>query len=60
TDPQLINSRIQLLTSLQSQFASDEQLSQAITATIASLRSGQPLDFRQLFGGGRRGGAPGN
>ena len=51
-DPQVANGRIQLLTSLQPQFAGDEQLSQVITATITSLQSGQPMDMRQLFGGG--------
>ena len=56
-DPQVVNNRIQLLTSLQPQFAADEQLSQVITATISSLQTGQPLDMRQLFGGGRRGSA---
>jgi hypothetical protein len=54
-DPQVINNRIQLLTSLQSKYTNDEQLSQVIAATINSLQSGQPMDFRQLFGGGRRG-----
>jgi hypothetical protein len=58
-DPQVVNNRIQLLTSLQPQFAADEQLSQVITATISSLQTGQPLDLRQLFGGGRRGGGLG-
>jgi len=58
-DPQVVNNRIQLLTSLQPQFAADEQLSQVITATISSLQTGQPLDMRQIFGGGRRGGGPG-
>jgi uncharacterized membrane protein YgcG len=56
TDPQVINSRVQLLTSLQSQFAGDDQMSQAITATIAALQSGQPVDMRQMFGGGGGGG----
>ena len=54
TDPQVVNSRIQLLTSLQPQFANDEELSPVIAATIASLQSGQPLDFRQFFGGDRK------
>ena len=56
TDPQLVSNRIQLLTSLQSQFTGDQQLSQAITATVTALQSGQPLDMRQLFGGGIGGG----
>jgi hypothetical protein len=58
-DPQVVNSRIQLLSSLQPQFAADEQLSQVISATITSLQTGQPLDMRQVFGGGRRGGGGG-
>jgi hypothetical protein len=53
-DPQVASSRIQLLTSLQPQFASDEQLSQMMTATITALQTGQPVDMRQLFGGGGR------
>ncbi len=58
-DPQLANSRVQLLTTLQPQFASDESMSRVITATIASLQSGQPIDYRQLFGGGGGGGRRG-
>jgi hypothetical protein len=53
-DPQVINSRVQLLTALQPQYTNDEQLSQVISATINSLQTGQPMDFRQLFGGGGR------
>jgi hypothetical protein len=57
TDPQVISSRVQLLTSLQSQYANDNQMSQAISATISALQGGQPVDPRQVFGGGgRRGG----
>ena len=51
TDPQVINNRIQLLTSLQSQYSNNDTLSQAINATINALSSGQPVDMRQLFGG---------
>lgn len=56
TDPQVVSARVQLLNQVQSQYASDQQLSQAITATIDALQNGQPVDMRQLFGGGRRGG----
>lgn len=57
-DPQVVNNRIQLLSSLQPQFANDAQLSQVLSETITSLQTGQPLDMRQFFGGGggRRGG----
>jgi len=55
TDPQTVSGRIQLLTQLQSQYASDPQLSQAISLTINALSNGQPVDMRQLFGGGRGG-----
>jgi hypothetical protein len=54
-DPQVVQNRIQMLNSIQPQYADDEQLTRVIGATIDSLRSGQPVDFRQLFGGGRRG-----
>jgi hypothetical protein len=56
TDPQVVSARVQLLNQVQSQYASDQQLSQAITATIDALQNGQQVDMRQLFGGGRRGG----
>ena len=60
TDPQVINNRIQLLTSLLSQYPDNNTLSQAINATISALASGQPVDMRQLFGGrGGRGGGNG-
>ena len=55
TDPQVVSGRVQLLTQLQSQYANDAQLSQAISLTINALQSGQPVDMRQLFGGGRGG-----
>jgi hypothetical protein len=55
TDPQVIKSRILLLNSLQSQFASDDQMSQALSATIGALSGGPPVDPRQIFGGGRGG-----
>jgi hypothetical protein len=55
TDPQVVSGRIQLLTQLQSQYANDPQLSQAISLTINALQSGQPVDMRQLLGGGRGG-----
>ena len=51
TDPQVINNRIQLLTSLLSQYPNNNTLSQAINATISALSSGQQVDMRQLFGG---------
>jgi uncharacterized membrane protein YgcG len=56
TDPQVVNGRVQLLNSLQSQFAGDQQMSQVLSATITALQSGQPVDMRQIFGGGGRGG----
>lgn len=56
TDPQVINNRIQLLTSLQSQYPDNNTISQAINQTISALSSGQPVDPRQLFGGRGRGG----
>jgi hypothetical protein len=67
TDPQVINNRIQLLTSLQSQYPNNDTLLQAINATISALSSGQQVDMRQLFGGrggrgfggGGGGGGPG-
>ena len=61
TDPQMVNGRIQLLTQLQQQYASDQELSQAITLTINALSSGQPVNMRQIFGGrgGGRGGGGG-
>ena len=57
TDPQVINNRIQLLTSLQSQYPNNDTLSQAINATINALSSGQPVDMRQLFSGRGGGGS---
>ena len=63
TDPQVINNRIQLLTQAQSKYANNETILQAVNATINALSSGQPVDMRQLFGGGRRfggGGGGGN
>jgi hypothetical protein len=64
TDPQVINSRIQLLNSLSAQYAGDETLSQALAFTINNLNNllnGQPIqDPGQLFGGrGGRGGRGG-
>jgi hypothetical protein len=65
TDPQVINSRVNILTQLLSQpaYANDETMSQVITATISALQSGTPLDMRQLFrgrvGGGFGGGGGG-
>ena len=56
TDPQVINNRIQLLTSMQSQYANNDAISQAINATISALSSGQPVDLRQFFGGRGGGG----
>ncbi len=56
TDPQVINNRIQLLTSLLSQYPNNDTLSQAINATISALSSGQQVDMRQLFGGRGGGG----
>jgi hypothetical protein len=56
TDPQVINNRIQMLTSLQSQYPNNDTLLQAINATISALASGQPVDMRQLFGGRGGGG----
>jgi hypothetical protein len=55
TDPQVISGRIQLLNQLQSQYANDPELSQAISQTVGALQSGQPVDMRQLLGGGRGG-----
>lgn len=54
TDPQVVNSRIGILTQLLSQpaYANDETMSQIITATIGALQNGTPVDMRQLFGGG--------
>jgi hypothetical protein len=51
TDPQVINNRIQLLTSLLSQYSNNDTLSQAINAATNALSSGQPVDMRQFFGG---------
>jgi hypothetical protein len=61
TDPQVINNRIQLLTSLLSQYPNNNTLSQAINATMSALSSGQQVDMRQLFGGrsGGNGAGPG-
>ena len=61
TDPQVINNRIQLLTSLLSQYPDNNTLAQAINATIPALSSGQPVDMRQLrqLFGGRVGGGGG-
>ena len=59
TDQQIINARLQYLTSIQSQYANDPALSQVIAETINSLQTGNPVDMRQMFqrggGGGRRG-----
>jgi hypothetical protein len=55
TDPQVITARKDLLTQALSKYSSDETLSQAINATLNALSSGQPVDMRQLFGGGRGG-----
>jgi len=65
TDPQVINSRVNILTQLLSQpaYANDETMSQVIAATIGALQSGTPVDMRQLFrgrvGGGFGGGGGG-
>jgi hypothetical protein len=65
TDPQIINSRVNILTQLLSQpaYANDETMSQVIAATIGALQSGTPVDMRQLFrgrvGGGFGGGGGG-
>ncbi len=61
TDPQVVSARVHLLNGLlaQPQYANDQQLSQAITATVDALQNGQQVDMRQLFGGGRRGGGGG-
>jgi len=56
TDPQVINNRIQLLTSLQAQYPNNDTLLQAINMTISALSSGQPVDPRQIFGGRGGGG----
>jgi uncharacterized membrane protein YgcG len=57
TDPQVINSRINLLNQLLSQpaYASDETMVQAINATVNALQNGTSVDMRQFFGGGRGG-----
>ena len=55
TDPQVIAARKDLLTQALSKYANDEMLSQAINATINALSNGQPVDMRQLLGGGRGG-----
>jgi hypothetical protein len=55
-DPQVVGTRVQLLTQLQSQYANDPELSQAISLTINALSNNQPVDMRQLFRGGRGGG----
>jgi hypothetical protein len=55
TDPQIISGRIALLNSVQSQFANDQTLSQAITMAENALQNGstiQPQDMRQIFRGG--------
>jgi hypothetical protein len=57
TDPQAISGRIALLNSIASQYAGDQQLSQAIALTTQALQNGtaiQPDDMRQIFGGGGR------
>ena len=59
TDPQVINNRIKLLTSLLSQYPDNNTLSQAINATSSALSSGQQVDWRQLGGRGGRGGGGG-
>jgi hypothetical protein len=56
TDPQVVSARVQLLTQLQSQYANDPELAQVFSLTINALSSGQPVDMRQLFRGGRGGG----
>jgi uncharacterized membrane protein YgcG len=59
TDPQIISGRIALLNSVQSQFAGDPTLSQAITLAEDALQNGspiQPQDMRQIFRGGGGGG----
>jgi len=57
TDPQVINSRINLLNQLLSQpaYASDETMVQAINATVNALQNGTSVNMRQFFGGGRGG-----
>jgi len=56
TDPQVVSARVQLLSQLQSQYANDPELSQAISLTLNALSNGQSVDMRQLFRGGRGGG----
>jgi hypothetical protein len=56
TDPQVVSARIQLLNQLQPQYANDQTMSQAITATIDALSNGQPVNLRDIFGGRRGGG----
>jgi hypothetical protein len=46
TDPQVINNRIQLLTSLLSQYPDNNTLSQAINATVNALQNGTSVDPR--------------
>jgi hypothetical protein len=59
TDPQVVSARIQLLNQLQSQYADDQMMSQAIAATIDALSSGKQVNMRQIFGG-RPGGGGGD
>jgi hypothetical protein len=59
TDPQIISGKLNVLKQLQSQYASDETLSAALTATIDALSGGPAVDPRQILGGGRGGGRGG-
>jgi hypothetical protein len=55
-DPQVINQKITFLQSLATQYASDTDLSLALTATINALQSGNPVNMRDIFNVGGTGG----
>ena len=50
--PQQVTSRVRILNGLLPQYADDLRTTQIINATVDALNSGQPVDFRAIFGGG--------
>lgn len=59
TDPQMVSGRISLLNAAATQYAGDQQMTQAIALAIKALQDGKALqqqDMQNIFGGGGRGG----
>jgi uncharacterized membrane protein YgcG len=62
TDPQMVGGRISLLNAAATQYANDQQMSQAIALATQALQNGTTLqqqDMQGIFGGGQGGGRRG-